>query len=116
MGRGLSPPSYRTCSAHNVDAGLQPGVYHRHARKVNELFPANRLLERGHVDYEAILNVALEQALVGFVDLLDFDQLDVGSDALFGAEVEHLLGFLDTANRGARERPARHQKIERSNR
>jgi hypothetical protein len=35
--------------------------------------------------------VALEQALVGFIDLLNANRFDVGGDAVFGAEIEHLL-------------------------
>src|SRR3977135_1862352 len=34
-------------------------------------------LQRGNVDHEAILHVPLEEALVGLVDLLDRDQLDI---------------------------------------
>ena len=37
-----------------------------------------RLLERRHVDHEAVLHVALQHPLVGLVDLLDRDHLDVG--------------------------------------
>ena len=36
-----------------------------------------RLLQRRHVDDEAVFHVALEQAFVGFVDLLDRDHFDV---------------------------------------
>ena len=38
-------------------------------------------LQRRHVDHEAVLYVAREHALVGPVDLLDADQLDVRRDA-----------------------------------
>src|SRR5262245_57390043 len=61
------------------------------------------LLQRLHVDHEAVLHVALGQALVGLVDLLDRDQLDVGAEVVLGAEVEHLLRLADAADRGARE-------------
>src|SRR6185369_4469653 len=36
------------------------------------------LLERRHVDHEAVFDVAPQHPLVGLVDLLDGDQLDVG--------------------------------------
>jgi hypothetical protein len=55
--------------------------------------PASLSRQRRAVDHEAVLHVALEHALVGFVDLVGADHLDVGDDAVFGAEVEHLLGL-----------------------
>ena len=54
--------------------------------------------EGSHVDGEAVLHIGLEQPLVGFVDLLDRDDLDIGSDVLRAAKVEHLLGFGDAAD------------------
>jgi hypothetical protein len=54
--------------------------------------------EAGHVDREAVLNVGFDETLVGFVDLLDVDDFDVGGDVVFVAEVEHLLSFCDAAN------------------
>jgi hypothetical protein len=47
--------------------------------------------KRGVVDHEAIFDVALLHAVIGFVDLLDQDHLDLRDDAPFGAEIEHLL-------------------------
>ena len=40
----------------------------------------------------------LKQPLVGFVDLLDRDDFDIGGDVVLPAEVEHLLGFGDAAD------------------
>ncbi len=37
-------------------------------------------LERFHVDHEAVFDVAFDHPLVGFVDLLDGDQLDIGGE------------------------------------
>src|SRR2546425_2087359 len=54
-----------------------------------------RLLQGGHVDDEAVLHVALRQPVVGFVDPLDWNHLDVGRDPVLGAEVQHLLGLPD---------------------
>ena len=69
--------------------------------------------ERGAIDHEAVLDVALEHALVGCVDLLDRDHLDVGDDAVLGAEVEHLLGLRDAADERAGERAALQDQVER---
>ena len=59
--------------------------------------------ERSHVDREAVLHVGLEQPLVGFVDLLNGDDFDVGGDVVLAAEVEHLLRLGDAADGRARE-------------
>src|SRR5204863_3513119 len=61
------------------------------------------LLQRGIVDHEAILHVALQQAVIRFVDLLDTDFFDVRRDAVLAAEIQHLLGFADAANRRSRK-------------
>src|SRR5438132_2341189 len=56
-------------------------------------------LKRNHIDGEAVLHIGLEQSFVGFVDLPDGDDFDIGSDVVLAAEVEHLLGFGDAARR-----------------
>ena len=38
--------------------------------------------ERSHIDREAVLHIGLEQSLVGFVDLLDRDDFDIGGDVV----------------------------------
>ena len=48
-------------------------------------------LERSHVDGEAVLHIGPEQSLVGFVDLLDGDDFDIGGDVVCAAKVKHLL-------------------------
>src|SRR5712692_8942094 len=68
--------------------------------------------QRSHVDDEAVLHVALGEALVGFVDLLDADQLDVGGDAVLGAEIKHLLRFADAADGGTGQPPPLEQQAE----
>ncbi len=45
----------------------------------------------------------LSSLLVGFVDLLDRDHFDIGGDVVRAAEVEHLLGLGDAADRRAGE-------------
>src|SRR5580692_3250895 len=61
--------------------------------------PPLRRLEGSHVDREAILHILLEQPLVGFVDLLYGNHLNVRSDVLLAAEIKHLLGFWQAADR-----------------
>src|SRR5258707_11048883 len=74
------------------------------------------LLERSHIDDEAVLYVALEQAIISFIDLLDFDEFDIGSDAVLGAEIEHLLGLANAADGRAGEAVAPDDQIESGHR
>ena len=62
--------------------------------------------ERSHVDAEAVLHIGLEQLLVGFVDLLDGDDLDIGGDVVVPTKVKHLLGLGDPADGRARKAAA----------
>src|SRR6185503_9026525 len=48
------------------------------------------LLERGHVDDEAVFHILLEHAFEGFIDLLDGDDFDVSGDVVPAAVLEHL--------------------------
>ena len=47
------------------------------------------------------LTCPFDCSFVSFVDLLDRDHLDVGNDVVGRAEIEHFLGFCDTADHGA---------------
>ena len=76
-----------------------------------ETFDSLRL-QRRHVDGEAILYIRLEEPLVGLVDLLDRDDLDLRGDAVLPAEVEHLLGLGDATNEGSGEALAAKEKTE----
>jgi hypothetical protein len=68
-------------------------------------------LLRSHVNREAILHIGLQHPLVGLVDLLDRDHLDIADDVVLAAEVEHLLRLLDAAD-GEPERCAAENEIE----
>ena len=68
--------------------------------------------ERSHIDGEAVLHIGLEQSLVGFVDLLDGDDFDIGGDVMLPAKVEHLLGFGEAADVRAGETAAPHDQSE----
>src|SRR5579862_2227232 len=47
------------------------------------LVPCSLLgLERSHVDGEAVLHIGPSQSLIGFIDLLDGDDFDIGSDVV----------------------------------
>ena len=83
----------------------------RFARLPSEVAPRPRLVrframiggcvsgfQRSHIDAETVFHIRLDQSLVGFVDFLDRDDLDVGGDVVRAAEVEHLLRFGDAAD------------------
>ena len=58
-------------------------------------------LQRREVDDEAVAHIALDHAVVGVVDVLYQDHLDVGQHVLLDAEIQHLLRFLNPADQGA---------------
>ena len=64
------------------------------------------LAQRRVIDHKAIFHIALEHALVGFIDLLNWISSMSADDSLLGAEVEHLLGFGDAADGGTRQAAA----------
>src|SRR5438309_11581083 len=69
--------------------------------------------QRSHIDREAVLHVRLQQSLVGFVDLLNGNDFDVGGDVVFAAEIEHLLGLGDSANGRPGETASPHDQAKR---
>src|SRR5882724_10361748 len=76
------------------------------ARTVDQLLSFNSklltlILERRHINHEAITYVAFLHPFISFVDFLDGDHFDVGGDAVLVAEIEHLLRFLDASDGGA---------------
>src|ERR1700674_1759891 len=103
---------FERCPAHRRLAPPQrrPGLLRRRSlrclglvRRARSAKPIGALGEARHVDREAVPHVALEHAVVGDVDLLDGDGLDVCDDAALVAEVEHLLRLRDAADQRARD-------------
>src|ERR1035441_2306827 len=76
----------------------------RSPRRLWSLEPTYRVVfvllrfERSHVDREAVLHIGPEQSLVGFVDLLDRDHLNIRREVVRSAKVQHLLGLGDAAD------------------
>jgi hypothetical protein len=54
--------------------------------------------QRSHIDREPILHIGLQQSFVGFIHLLDRDHLNIRSDIVLPAEIQHLLSFGDAAD------------------
>src|SRR5208282_6465839 len=70
------------------------------------------LLQRSQVDDEAVLYVALEQAFVGLVDLLNRNQLDIRDNSVVSAKIQHFLSLAQAADGGAREAATLHKQVE----
>ena len=59
------------------------------------------LLQAFHVDDKTVFHIALEQALVGLVDVLDINHFHFGHDIVRAAEIKHFLRFGDAADQRA---------------
>src|SRR5258706_15958272 len=62
---------------------------------------AFNLAQRGHVNHEAVADIAFDGTLVGFVDLLNGNNFHVRRYVVLSAEIEHLLGFANASDAGA---------------
>src|SRR6266496_999374 len=74
------------------------------------------LPQRCHINHKAVFHIALGQAVVGLVDVLNLDQFYVGGDAVLGAEIQHLLRFANASDGGASQTVPSKQQIEGSHR
>lgn len=70
------------------------------------------VLQRNHADGKAVFHITPEKSLIGLVDLLDRDHLDVTGDAVGPSEIEHLLRLCDAADEGFGELPTLEDKAE----
>src|SRR5205823_14063587 len=59
-----------------------------------------------HVDHEPIFDVTLQHPLIGFVDLLHRNHLDLARNSAVGAEIEHLLRLGNSPDQRAGKAPA----------
>lgn len=73
------------------------------------------LPERGHIDHETIADVALDDTLVGLIYLLDGNKFDIAEDTVTAAEIEHFLGFLNSADQRTCQMPTAPNQIESVN-
>src|SRR5690606_18485468 len=69
-------------------------------------------LDGGGVDDEPVAHVAVDHPVVGVVDLVGGDDLDLGADAVLGAELQHLLGLGDAADHGTGQRAPERGQME----
>ena len=61
-----------------------------------------------------MLHIGLEHPLLGFIELLDWDDFHVGGDDVCAAEIDYLLALGDTADERAGEASASEQEAEAS--
>jgi hypothetical protein len=55
----------------------------------------SRFFQRGHINDEAVFYVVLHHPVIGFIDFLDGDELDISGDVVLTAKIQHFLGLLD---------------------
>ncbi len=55
-------------------------------------------LKRLDIEHKAVLHIALDDAVPGFIQLGEAGHLDVGGDPLLSAEFEHLLSLGNAAH------------------
>src|SRR2546427_7455672 len=82
--------------------------------ELSQLLLQEPLLQRRHINHEAVLHIALRQPFIGLVNVLNFDQFNVRGDAVLGAEIEHLLRFANASNGGTRQTVSPNYQIEGS--
>jgi hypothetical protein len=66
------------------------------SRSIPERSPL--VLQTRDIDHETVLHISFHHSFIRFIDLLNWDGLDVRGNAVFGAVVEHFLRFLNTAD------------------
>src|SRR6478609_9940711 len=81
----------KTAFSGKEKAPLAQGWLNR--RKAAKLLP-----ERCHINHKAVFHVAAQHALVGFIDLLDGNHLNVRRKFVLGAEIQHLLRLRNSAD------------------
>src|SRR5438067_13906841 len=59
-----------------------------------------------HVDHKPIFDDTLQHPLIGFVDLLHWNHLDLARDSAVRAEIEHLSRLGNSPNQGSGQAPA----------
>src|SRR5580693_10448065 len=72
--------------------------------------------QRRHIDHESISHIALEHALVGFVNFLNRHYFNVARHSVLGAEIQHLLRFADPSNLRSCHTASSRRERERSKR
>ena len=73
--------------------------------------PITQLLhftEASEIDNEAVSYVGIQHTFIRFVDLLNRDDLDISRDVVTATEVQHVLGFTDTADKRPSQPSATH--------
>lgn len=91
----------------SIDGSIN--IHHRLKMKIRPRYGAllyadwllRELGEGRHINDEPIFHVAFQHPLIGRVDVIHGDDLNVRHDIVLGAEVQHFLCFADAPN----ERP-----------
>ena len=57
--------------------------------------------QRGHINGKAAFYITFQHTLIRFIDILDFNHFDIGSDSMLAVKIEDLQGFGDATNEGS---------------
>ena len=69
-------------------------------------------LQRCHINHKAVFHITFQHAFIRFINILNLNHFDIGSDAMLATEIKHFLGFGDAADERAGEAAASEQQTE----
>ena len=75
-------------------------------------FVRRALPETRHINDESVFHIAFQHSLIGSIDVIDGDHLNVRNDVMFGAKIQHVLSFTDPADERTRYLAALEDQIE----
>jgi len=57
-----------------------------------------QFLQICHIDNEAVFHIAFDHPLIGGIDVVHVNELDIRDNFMLGAKIEHLLRFAYSSN------------------
>lgn len=68
------------------------------------------MLQRAHIDHEAIAHLAGDKTVIGGIHLLDRNDFHICGELVFAADVEHLLCLHNPADQRSDQSPSAHDQ------
>jgi hypothetical protein len=59
---------------------------------------AYQAFSEGHINHKAVFHITFPHAFIRFINILNLNHFDIGSDAMFATEIKHFLGLSDAAD------------------
>ena len=57
------------------------------------------ILQTFHIDDESVFHITFQHSFISIIDILDVDNFYIRNNILLATEIQHLLSFLDAADR-----------------